>query len=176
MVHVNRKPQHIVFCLHSRHLSSKQRDLAVESSQSPCLAHVSGLKNCPKSDAIENRLARAFNTPQPAVHTVFWDAGEPDPFLTGTRPPIKPRTDPEPAQGAEVVQFAVQACGDVDKEEVCERLSISGNGLRYGPFATDRTVERRVRDHAKKRRPFPGDAFCYLQQSDQSAFVSILIP
>jgi hypothetical protein len=32
VVQVNNKPQHLVFCLHSRHLLSKQREMPVESS------------------------------------------------------------------------------------------------------------------------------------------------
>jgi hypothetical protein len=38
VVQVNLKPQYLVFCLHSRHLFSKQRGLAVESSKRPCRA------------------------------------------------------------------------------------------------------------------------------------------
>jgi hypothetical protein len=34
MVRVNKKPQHIVFCLHSPHQFSKSRHLPVESSKS----------------------------------------------------------------------------------------------------------------------------------------------
>jgi hypothetical protein len=34
MGHVNNKPQHIVFCLHSRHLLSKPREFPVESAKS----------------------------------------------------------------------------------------------------------------------------------------------
>lgn len=59
----------------------------------------------------------------------FSDVRKSDRSIRDARPPIKPRTLPEPAQGAGVVQFAVQACGDVDKEDVSERLSTSENGL-----------------------------------------------
>jgi hypothetical protein len=41
VVRVNKKPQHIVFCLHSLHQASKQRHLAVESSQRPDQERVS---------------------------------------------------------------------------------------------------------------------------------------
>jgi hypothetical protein len=36
VVYVNKKPQHIVFCLRLGHQTSKQRSLAVESSKRPC--------------------------------------------------------------------------------------------------------------------------------------------
>jgi hypothetical protein len=43
MVHVNKKPQHLVFCLHSRHQASKHGTLPVESSKSPCATRISAV-------------------------------------------------------------------------------------------------------------------------------------
>jgi hypothetical protein len=51
MVRVNKKPQHIVFCLHFLHQPSKQRHLAVESSKTPCQERFSASKKCPRPDA-----------------------------------------------------------------------------------------------------------------------------
>jgi len=58
MVRVNKKPQHLVFCLHFPHQPSKQRKLAVESSKRPYQARVSGPKKCPIRDAKEDMPER----------------------------------------------------------------------------------------------------------------------
>ncbi len=51
MVRVNKKPQHLVFCLHSWHQARKYSHLAVESSKSPCATRISGSQNCPRTGA-----------------------------------------------------------------------------------------------------------------------------
>lgn len=54
----------------------------------------------------------------PPHHTGFWDIREPSRSCAARVNLIKPRTRSESAQDAEVVQFAVQGCGDVDNEAV----------------------------------------------------------
>lgn len=53
MVRVNKKPQHLVFCLHSRYQPCKYRALLVESFKSPCATCLSGTRNCPETGAKE---------------------------------------------------------------------------------------------------------------------------
>ena len=48
MVHVNKKPQYLVFCLHFRHLPSKHGHLPVESSKDPCADADFSLQNLPQ--------------------------------------------------------------------------------------------------------------------------------
>src|ERR1035437_4087761 len=54
VVHVNKKPQHLSFCLRSRHQIAKQRHLPVESSKGPCETRVSSCQICPKTGASSN--------------------------------------------------------------------------------------------------------------------------
>jgi hypothetical protein len=51
MVRVNKKPQYLVFCLHSPHLPSKYRQLPVESSKAPCSTRTRASQLCPRFDA-----------------------------------------------------------------------------------------------------------------------------
>ena len=62
VVHVNNKPQHIVFCLHSPHLFSKQRRLLVESAN--------GLGECgvPKAALPPNRCNPGTRGKYPLLH------------------------------------------------------------------------------------------------------------
>jgi hypothetical protein len=48
MVHVNKKPQYLVFCLHFPHQPSKYSHLPVESSKWPCGTRISAFKNLPQ--------------------------------------------------------------------------------------------------------------------------------
>jgi hypothetical protein len=45
VVHVNNKPQYLVFCCHLRHPFHKQRELPVESAGRPCGTRISAVKN-----------------------------------------------------------------------------------------------------------------------------------
>jgi hypothetical protein len=49
VVRVNKKPQYLVFCCHSRHLLAKHRQLPVESSKRPCVARTSEVDSAPFS-------------------------------------------------------------------------------------------------------------------------------
>jgi hypothetical protein len=44
VVHVNNKPQYLVFCCHLRHPFTKQRELPVESAGHPCGTRISAVK------------------------------------------------------------------------------------------------------------------------------------
>jgi len=50
MVHVKTKPQHVVFCLHSKHQLPKLRVLLVESAKMANWRAVEG-RDCPESGA-----------------------------------------------------------------------------------------------------------------------------
>jgi hypothetical protein len=45
VVHVNNKPQYLVFCCHLRHRLAEQRELPVESAGHPCGTRISVIQN-----------------------------------------------------------------------------------------------------------------------------------
>jgi hypothetical protein len=65
MVPVNKKPQYLVFCLHSPHLPSKYRQLPVESSKDPCATRTRASQLCPKFDA--TAACPVFSTPDSSL-------------------------------------------------------------------------------------------------------------
>ena len=89
VVLVNKKPQHLVFCLFLGHPLSKQRGLPVESSRHPCGTRISGTPLCLKFGAGSTSMA-------------------------ASRPTSKPSPRRGDGQDAETVQFWGLGCADVE--------------------------------------------------------------
>jgi hypothetical protein len=61
VVHVNNKPQYLVFCCHLRHPFPKQRELPVESAGHPCGTRISAIQNPCELDALGGERARLLH-------------------------------------------------------------------------------------------------------------------
>jgi hypothetical protein len=60
VVHVNNKPQHIVFCCHSQYPHPKHWEFACGKRQTPCGAHFRGVQDPLSLDAIRAPDASGF--------------------------------------------------------------------------------------------------------------------
>ena len=82
MVHVNRKPQYLVFCLRSLHLPAKHGQLPVESSRIPRRTRASTPQTRPLFDA-----SQAFPVSSAPLST----RAQPSPFPKTSLAPLIPR-------------------------------------------------------------------------------------
>jgi hypothetical protein len=120
VVHVNNKPQDIVFPSHSRHLPAKQRPSPVESGKSPCAMSIWRLKFCPDSCAKRDILRSA-------------------PCQV---PNLKPSLRAASKQGAKPVQFTPETVRTVDN---CAHLLDDSQARPASAFGGRKRRRRRTR-------------------------------
>jgi hypothetical protein len=164
VVRVNKKPQHLVFCLHSPHQPAKYRTFSVESSKNPRLAHTQAFQICPKSDA-----TKAFPSSHPASPNLL-----PRPRLP--YPKIKPSPAPVLPQDARTVQFPRTPVRSVD---ICDSFQAAPHsfGRQTRPRRLNSCPHPAPKDTMRPRalRTGPHRGFP-IRQSGDKQFLNPAIP